>query len=100
MTELLEAKYICVGSPTLNNNLLPSSASMLTYLKGLAPKNRIGLAFGSYGWGGQSVSLVRDDLEKCKFKMWDDIKHQYIPFDNDLEEITKIIMNNLKQEKE
>lgn len=100
MTELLEAKYICVGSPTLNNNLLPSSASMLTYLKGLAPKDRVGLAFGSYGWGGQSVSLVRDDLEKCKFKMWDDIKHQYIPLDNDLEEITKIIMNNLKQEKE
>lgn len=97
MTELLEAKYICVGSPTLNNNMLPSVASLLTYLKGLAPKNRVGLAFGSYGWGGQSIGLVREDLEKCKFEMWDDIKCQYIPFEKQLDEVTEIIKNNLKQ---
>ena len=27
MTELIEAKYICVGSPTLNNGILPSVAA-------------------------------------------------------------------------
>jgi len=49
MSELLTAKYICVGSPTLNNNILPTISGFLTYLKGLSPKNRIGLAFGSFG---------------------------------------------------
>merc|ERR1711879_768465 len=100
MTELVEAKYICVGSPTLNNNILPTNASFLTYLKGLAPKNRIALAFGSYGWGGQSIGLVREDLEKCKFEMWEDVKHQYIPSQEYLDQVTKTIMNNLKKEKE
>lgn len=100
MTELVEAKYICVGSPTLNNNILPTNASFLTYLKGLAPKNRVALAFGSFGWGGQSIGLVREDLEKCKFKMWDDIKYQYIPPQNFLEDVTDRIINNLKEEKE
>lgn len=49
MTELINAEYICVGSPTINNNILPSVAAFLTYLKGLAPKNRKSIVFGSYG---------------------------------------------------
>jgi len=79
MTEILTAKYICVGSPTLNNNILPTVASFLTYLKGLAPKDRIGMAFGSYGWGGQSVGIVENTLQDCGFEMLDQIKLQYIP---------------------
>lgn len=79
MTEILSAKYICVGSPTLNNNILPSVAAFLTYLKGLAPKNRIGLAFGSFGWGGQSVGIIEKTLQECGFDLLDQIKLQYVP---------------------
>ncbi|MCK8816783.1 FprA family A-type flavoprotein [Natroniella sulfidigena] len=86
MTEVLTAKYICVGSPTLNNNLLPSVASFLTYLKGLAPKNRYGLAFGSYGWGGQSVDQIEEVLEEIGFELLEQIKYQYIPDGEKLKE--------------
>ncbi|HPQ90132.1 MAG TPA: FprA family A-type flavoprotein, partial [Candidatus Mcinerneyibacteriales bacterium] len=55
MTELLDARTLCVGSPTLNNNMLPTVAAFLTYLKGLSCGGREALAFGSYGWGGQSI---------------------------------------------
>lgn len=79
MTHVLEAKYICVGSPTLNNGMMPDVAAFLCYLKGLAPKNRIGLAFGSYGWGGQSVGQVDEALRSMGFKMLDMIRIQYIP---------------------
>jgi len=96
MTELLTAKYVCVGSPTLNNGMLPTISAFLTYMKGLAPKNRVGLAFGSYGWGGQSVGQVEDILKACGFQMWDSIKVQYIPdgdvlngIENKLEEVIK-----------
>ncbi|TDX47832.1 FprA family A-type flavoprotein [Orenia marismortui] len=94
ITEVLTAKYICVGSPTLNNNMLPSVAAFLTYLKGLAPKNRIGLAFGSYGWGGQSIGQVEDVLADCRFELLDQIKVQYIPDESQLKEVT----DNLKEE--
>ncbi len=47
MTYVIDAKYICVGSPILNNNMLLTVSAFLTYMKGLAPKNRIGVAFGS-----------------------------------------------------
>ena len=65
MVALLEAKYIAIGSSTINNQMLPSVAGFLTYLKGLKPLGRVGLAFGSYGWSGQStgqISAVMDEL--------------------------------------
>ena len=96
MTEILTAKYICIGSPTLNNNILPTVASFLTYLKGLAPKGRIGLAFGSYGWGGQSVGIVEKELESCGFEMLEQIKLQYIPDEKILEEKIKILISQIQ----
>lgn len=89
MTEVLDARYICIGSPTLNNNMMPNVAAFLTYLKGLAPKNRSALAFGSYGWGGQSVGLVDEVLRSCGFSVLDPIKIQYIPAAQELDDILK-----------
>jgi flavorubredoxin len=87
LMHLLTAKYICVGSPTLNNNMLPTISAFLTYLKGLAPKSRTAMAFGSYGWGGQSIGQVHEILAGCGFDMLDSIKVQYIPTAEKLDEI-------------
>ncbi len=95
MTYVLTAKYVCVGSPTINNNMLPTAAAFLTYLKGLAPKNRTGLAFGSYGWGGQSIPHIDNALKECGFDMWEMVKINYIPEEKQLEEITQKIENLL-----
>jgi len=85
MTEIMEAEYICVGSPTLNNGMMPTVAAFLTYMKGLAPKKRTGLAFGSYGWGGQSVGQIDEMLRASGFNMLEPVKIQYIPEEKDLE---------------
>jgi flavorubredoxin len=58
MTHLLEAQGILVGSPTLNSRMFPTVAGALTYVTGLKPRNRLALAFGSYGWGQQGVNEV------------------------------------------
>jgi flavorubredoxin len=96
MTEILTAKYICVGSPTLNNNILPTVAAFLTYMKGLAPKGRIGMAFGSYGWGGQSVGIVDNILKECGFEMMESIRLQYIPEEETLREVQNKVENALQ----
>jgi len=95
MTEVMTAKYICVGSPTLNNGMLPTMGAFLTYFKGLAPKNRVGLAFGSYGWSGQSVGLIEDVLKSCDFKMLKSIRPQYIPDEDTLQSITEELKGEL-----
>jgi flavorubredoxin len=80
MTEALDAKAIVVGSPTLNNGMFPTVSDTLTYMKGLKPKNKIGAAFGSYGWSGESIKLVRAELEAMKFKIIEpNMKILYVP---------------------
>ncbi|MCX5838872.1 MAG: flavodoxin domain-containing protein [Deltaproteobacteria bacterium] len=64
--ELLGAGAIAVGSSTLNNHLLPNMADILTYLKGLKPRNLIGAAFGSYGWSGEAVQEIEEILAEMK----------------------------------
>jgi flavorubredoxin len=99
MTQVITAKYICVGSPTLNSSILPTVAGFLYYLKGLSPDNRIGLAFGSYGWGGQSVDIVNNllgDAKECGFEMMQPIRTQYIPDEATLQQITKQTEQQIK----
>jgi flavorubredoxin len=96
MTEVIDAKYICVGSPTLNNNLLPTVSAFLTYLKGLAPKERTGLAFGSYGWGGQSVGQIEESLKSAKFTMLESIKVKYIPSEQALTAISEKLAQEIR----
>lgn len=79
MTEIIDAEYLCVGSPTLNNGILPTAAGFLTYLKGLAPKGRKAIIFGSYGWGGQSAQIIEQELTAAKFTVVKNFKTQYIP---------------------
>jgi len=54
----LDARAMVFGSPTLNNGMLPRMADLLSYMKGLKPRNKIGAAFGSYGWSGEAVKLI------------------------------------------
>jgi flavorubredoxin len=95
MTEVMTAKYICAGSPTLNNGMLPTIGAFLTYFKGLAPKNRIGMAFGSYGWSGQSVGQIEDVLKACGFDMLASVRPQYIPDESLLQSITEQVKGEL-----
>lgn len=90
ITEVLTSKYIAVGSPTLNNNMLPTVAAFLVYLKGLTPKDRKAFAFGSYGWGGQSIAQVEEQLKECGYDIiLDKIRLQYFPTQQQLDEITE-----------
>jgi flavorubredoxin len=63
VTELLEAKAVLVGSPTLNNHVFPTVAGFLAYMRGLKPVNKIGAAFGSYGWGGGAKRFVEAEMQ-------------------------------------
>lgn len=85
ITEVLTAQYIVIGSPTLNNNILPNVAAVLSYLKGLQPKGKKGFAFGSYGWSGQSVGMVNQALIDLGVEiLLEPFKINYIPSNDQL----------------
>ena len=80
ITEVLDAGAVIVGSPTLNNGLFPTVSDFLTYMKGLKPKNKIGAAFGSFGWSGEAVKLINKELETMKFDLIDPgVQIKYVP---------------------
>lgn len=66
ITEIFQAKAIVIGSPTFNQGLLPTITPVLEDLKGLRFQNKVGTAFGSYGWSGEAVTLVEEHLGRCK----------------------------------
>ena len=101
--EILDAKLVLVGCPTLNNGMLPSVAEFLTYVKGLRPKNRVGFAFGSYGWGGQGARETEGILKDMGWEVPEPfVNIQYVPDEKELEdlkEVGKRLAEALKTEK-
>ncbi|MCX7988837.1 MAG: FprA family A-type flavoprotein [Thermodesulfovibrio sp.] len=83
--EIWKNRGIIVGSPTLNNNMFPSVADFLTYLKGLRPKNRLFAAFGSYGWSGEAVKEMYEYAKGMKLELFEPgIRVLYKPSEEEL----------------
>lgn len=89
LTEVFKSKAILVGSPTVNNGYLYSIAGILEMIKGMKLKGKKASAFGSYGWSGEAVKLILEELKKSGFEIVDDgIKAMWTP---DEENIKKCI---------
>jgi len=87
VTEILDAKAVVVGSPTLNNQMFPSVSSFLTYITGLKPKGKVWAFFGSYGWGGGAVRDMVEMAKKAGFEVLEpSVDAKYVP---DKEELKK-----------
>jgi flavorubredoxin len=84
--EILEAKAVVVGSPTMNNAMLPSLSSLLDALKGLKPQGKIGAAFGSHGWRGGAVKQVSTLLSEAGIDVvGEGLAIQWVPNEADIE---------------
>jgi len=85
VAEVLDARAVLIGSPTLNNVLFPTVASFLSYMKGLRPKSKIGAFFGSYGWGGGAKRAAEAELKAAGFELVDsDLDFIFKPTDEEL----------------
>ncbi len=80
MTALADCGAVAIGSPTHNNGVLPGVADVLTYMKGLRPQNKMGAAFGSFGWSGEGAQAIHDWLESMGMEMpVDPLKCKFVP---------------------
>jgi anaerobic nitric oxide reductase flavorubredoxin len=85
MADLLEAKGILVGSPTLHNDILPTVAPILSDLEVLKPKGKKAAAFGSYGWGGGAVKKIQESMERGKMEIiMDPFTIKWVPTEEEL----------------
>jgi len=68
IVETFKSKIVLIGSSTINNGILSSTASIIEMIKGFKFKNKKGAAFGSYGWSGEAIKLLTEELEKAGIK--------------------------------
>ena len=91
IAEALDARALVFGSPTLNNGVLPRMAGLLSYMKGLKPRKKIGAAFGSYGWSGEAVKLMNRYMEEMKFDIIEPgVRVKYVPTHDHLKECVEM----------
>jgi anaerobic nitric oxide reductase flavorubredoxin len=85
LTEILDAKAVLVGSPTINNGMFPTLGSFMTYAVGLKPKDKLWSFFGSFGWGGGAVRNMTEMAKKAGFEVQEPgLEIKYVPDEEDL----------------
>lgn len=72
ITEIFKSKIILVGSPTINRGILTSTAGIMEEIKGLRFVDKKAAAFGCYGWSGESVQLITENLKEAGFEIIND----------------------------
>jgi len=99
VTEVFKSKAVLVGSSTINKGILSSTAAILEMIKGLELKGKSAAAFGSYGWSGECVKIITEELEEAGLQVLNDgIRELWNPDEAGLErcrEFGKSILENL-----
>ncbi|TDB36959.1 MAG: FprA family A-type flavoprotein [Actinobacteria bacterium] len=83
--ELLEAKALVLGSPTLHHGMLYRVAGFIQYIEGLKPVGRMAAFFGSFGWGGGAIKQMRERVTAIGLEApLEDFSEKFKPTDEDL----------------
>ena len=97
LTEVFKSKTVLVGSPTVNNGYLYSIAGILEMIKGMKLKEKKAAAFGSYGWSGEAVKLITEELQKAGFEIkTEGIKVIWTPDENCIQQCAQFGENVAK----
>lgn len=63
---------IIVGSPTINQNILPQIYQLFAAINPIRDKGKLGAAFGSYGWSGEAVRMIETNFSMLKLKVFEE----------------------------
>jgi flavorubredoxin len=92
ITDIMLSRVILLGSPILNNRILPTMGALLTYMKGLKPKNRYAMTFGSYGWSSGSFKEFEDSLKEAGLELLSEGRYiQYVPTQEELDGLVSLV---------
>jgi flavorubredoxin len=84
--ELSMCSAMIVGSPTINQNILLPVYKLFAVISPLRDKGKLAGGFGSYGWSGEGMKLIRTNLENLKLKYTEtDVFIKFKPNDTDLQ---------------
>jgi flavorubredoxin len=62
---------IIVGSPTINQNILPQIYQLFAAVNPIRDKGKLAAAFGSFGWSGEAVKMIETNFTMLKLKVFE-----------------------------
>jgi len=71
-SKIVMADGLLVGSPTINQNTLLPVYKLFALINPLRDKGKMGGAFGSYGWSGESPKIILENLRLLKLKIFEE----------------------------
>jgi len=71
-SKLITADGILIGSPTINQNTLLPVYKLFSQINPIRDKGKLGGAYGSYGWSGESPRIILENLRLLKLKIFED----------------------------
>jgi len=85
------AKAVATGIDTTGVSVKLINLAHSMYMRGLKPTNKIGAAFGSFGWSGEAVKLMNRAMEDMKFDIVEPgLRVKYVPGHTDLSECVEM----------
>ncbi|MBN2481988.1 MAG: FprA family A-type flavoprotein [Bacteroidales bacterium] len=79
-TLLVRSKSILIGSPTINQNTLLPVYKMFSVMNPIRDKGKKAAVFGSYGWSGEAVKIIENQLRALKLNVvMDGISNKFSP---------------------
>jgi len=82
--KLAHCSGIIVGSPTINQNILPQIYQLFAAINPIRDKGKLGAAFGSFGWSGEAVKMIETNFSMLKLKVFDqNVRIKFKPHDEE-----------------
>lgn len=78
-----------IGSPTLNQNAALHIYKFLGLFSPLRDKGKKASSFGSFGWSGEAVKIIENQLKSLKLDVLEGLSIKFSPFDNKIKESIK-----------
>ncbi len=66
---IVRSKSLLVGSPTINQNTLLPVYRMFAVINPIRDRGKKAAAFGSYGWSGEAVKVIENQLKALKLNV-------------------------------
>lgn len=88
--KMIRNSALVVGSPTINQNTLLPVYKLFSIVNPIRDKGKPAAAFGSFGWSGEAIGIVEENLKQLKFKLFDlNASYKFYPQDTKANEIRK-----------
>lgn len=69
---LTRSRGLIIGSPTINKNTLNQIYQLFSVVNPIRDNNKMAAVFGSYGWSGEALEIIRNNLSNLRLKIFEE----------------------------